>query len=354
MTEDRLAKEIHSTTEALGRPGGGGFDPSSLVSADELAALAAVRATRPEYVRNALAARPRRQRLSDNPRGRLVILAADHPGRMMTALGADPVGLANRADYLARIVRVLAASPVDGLMATPDVIEDVVVLDALRRKEGQAGFLGRRLLIGSMNRSGLAGAAHELWDMPSAYLHAGDLVAANLDGGKILWRYTAEGEANREALETMAALAELVGELAAVDLPVFIEALAVELKDGRWAVSRSQAEWLRLVGAASSLGPTTARSWLKIPFLRPYERIAAATTLPILMLGGPATGNPAALLVDFAEGLRSGRNVYGALVGRNILYPGSHDPAAMARAVCHLVHDGAAAEEAARRAAQPA
>jgi DhnA family fructose-bisphosphate aldolase class Ia len=203
-----------------------------------------------------------------------------------------------------------------------------------------------------MNRSGLQNAAHELWDMPTAYLRGDDLVDANLDGGKVLWRYTPQGDANRECLETMTALAELVAETAGAGLPMFIEPLAVENKFDKWVTSKLEADWIRIVGVASSLGPTTARTWLKIPFLRPYERIVAATTLPILMLGGPATGVPAALLVDFADGMKAGPNVRGALVGRNILYPGTDDPAVVARAVCHIVHDGLSALESAQRAAE--
>lgn len=347
MSDKPIPETVRPVATALGLQDDYQFDSTRVKAIADLPRLTDLRVREPAFLTEALAARPRRDALS--PDGRLVILAADHPARMVTAVGDDPARMGNRADYLARIVRVLQASPIDGLMATPDLIEDVVALDALARKKGN-GFLGQRVLLGSMNRSGVQGAHHELWDMPSTYLHARDLIDANLDGGKVLWRYTPDGEANKECLQTMVATAQLVAECAAVKLPIFIEPLAVENRSGKWALSQEANAWIAIIGAASSLGPSTARTWLKIPFLRPYEPIVAATSLPILMLGGPATGVPASLLVDFHEGMHAGHNVRGALVGRNILYPGADDPAVIARAVCHVVHDGMSAEEASRLA----
>lgn len=348
MSQDPFIEVVRPVAQALGLPDDYEFDGSKALGAEALAALTHVRATRPEFITDALAARPRRNRLSDD--GRLVVLAADHPARMVTSVGTDPVRMGHRGDYLARIVRVLEAGGVDGLMATPDIIEDIVALDALAREKGEPGFLGRRVLLGSMNRTGFQNAAHELWDPAAAYPRAADLVSANLDGGKILWRYTSRGDASRECQETMVELARLVAEAAALGLPMFIEPLAIENKFDKWLLSKVEEDWIRIIGAASSLGPATARNWLKIPYIRPYERIVRATTLPILMLGGPATGIPASILVDFAEGMNAGPNVYGALVGRNILYPGADDPAVIARAVCHVVHDRLGAVEAAQQA----
>jgi hypothetical protein len=39
-------------------------------------------------------------------------------------------------------------------------------------------------------------------------------------------------------------------------------------------------------------------------------------------------------------------NVRGALVGRNVSFPGREDPAAVARAINAIVHEGVGAEEA--------
>lgn len=350
MPDEAILEWTRQVAQALVLPDDYRFNSADVLDEEALKSLTDLRASEPEFFGRALAERPRRERLSEN--GRLVILAADHPARGISGVGTNPVGMGNRADYLSRIVRVLSSSRVDGLMATPDVIDDVVALDALARRAGGEGFLGQRLLVGSINRTGLNGAAHELWDMPSTYMSADDLLSANLDGGKIMWRYTADGDANRDCLETMVAVAELLGDLSEANLPVFLEPLAVENRYGKWLLSKNEQEWIRIVGIASSLGPSTARLWLKIPVIRPFGRIVRATTLPILMLGGPSTGIPATVLVDFDEGMSAGPTVYGALVGRNVLYPGLDDPAIIARAVCHIVHDGAQAEDAARQAGQ--
>jgi DhnA family fructose-bisphosphate aldolase class Ia len=68
--------------------------------------------------------------------------------------------------------------------------------------------------------------------------------------------------------------------------------------------------------------------------------------LPILLLGGESAGNPAPFLSELATALRSGENVRGALVGRNVLYPGGEDPLAMARAVSAVVHHSLPVEQA--------
>lgn len=350
MEQDPQLERIRPVAQAMGQPDGYVFRSEGMVPAEDLAELTDLRVSRPEFFAEALASRPRRKRLTDD--GKLVLLAADHPARMVTGAGAEPLRMADRADYLSRIVRVLAETPIDGLMATPDVIDDVVALDALARQRGDEGFLGQRVLVGSMNRSGLQNAAHELWDMPTGYRTAAELRAANLDGGKILWRYLPKGEANRESLETMVAMAGVASDLAEADMTVFIEPLAVEVRFDKLLPSRKIEDWVRVVGAASALGPSTARAWVKIPFVTSFERVAAATTLPVLMLGGPAKGVPASVLVDFADGMQAAGNVRGTLVGRNVLYPGADDPAVMGRAVCHLVRDGLPAEEAAAKAGE--
>lgn len=92
--------------------------------------------------------------------------------------------------------------------------------------------------------------------------------------------------------------------------------------------------------------------WIKIPYVEGYHRVARSTTLPILMLGGPATGNPLNLIQSFEQGLGEGDNVRGAMVGRNVLFPGDDDPFAVAEAVGKLIHEDASAKEAVRHLAR--
>ena len=81
--------------------------------------------------------------------------------------------------------------------------------------------------------------------------------------------------------------------------------------------------------------------------LRDYEMVSRSVTLPILMLGGEAKGDPTPMLNEFANGMKAGGNIRGALVGRNILYPGADDPMASAEAVHKIVHSGYSADQAA-------
>ena len=60
-----------------------------------------------------------------------------------------------------------------------------------------------------------------------------------------------------------------------------------------------------------------------------------------MALGGPARESPAVTLMDFAAGLKAGPNVRGAIIGRNLLFPGQADPLPMCRALTALVHGDA-------------
>ncbi|MCE5219058.1 deoxyribose-phosphate aldolase, partial [bacterium] len=122
------------------------------------------------------------------------------------------------------------------------------------------------------------------------------------------------------------------------DLTVFLEPMMVRYEEGKYTVDTSAEAMIRICGVASGLGKSSWKTWLKLPYSVEYPRIVGATTCPILMLGGPATGNPQALVDQFAAGMKAGGNVRGALVGRNVLYPGEADPAEVARAVSEVVH----------------
>jgi hypothetical protein len=50
--------------------------------------------------------------------------------------------------------------------------------------------------------------------------------------------------------------------------------------------------------------------------------------------------------------MKSGPTVRGALVGRNVLFPGDEDPLVIAEAAGMIVHDALAVEDALLRAAQ--
>src|ERR1035437_5518033 len=133
--------------------------------------------------------------------GRLLIVAADHPARGVISVGRDATAMADRYDLLDRLTTALSIPGVDGVLGTPDIIEDLLLLGALEDK----------LVFGSMNRGGLSGAVFEMDDRFTAYTPA-SIVGSRLDGGKMLLRInlTDPGTAN-----TLAACAAAVTDLAA-------------------------------------------------------------------------------------------------------------------------------------------
>ena len=81
------------------------------------------------------------------------------------------------------------------------------------------------------------------------------------------------------------------------------------------------------VAIASGLGATSAYSWLKIPVVDEMERVAEASTLPALLLGGEAGDRPDEMFERWRHALTL-PNIRGLVVGRNLLYPPDDDVAA--------------------------
>ncbi|MBI2913495.1 MAG: hypothetical protein HYY03_06205 [Chloroflexi bacterium] len=318
----------------------GAFDASVFLPPRVLARLTDIRVDDPERVVRAAEKRERRARLA--PDGRLNIVAADHPARRVTRVGDDPLAMADRHDYLARVVRVLMSDKVDGVMASMDLLEELLALHDLLREAGGPPLLEGRLLVASLNRGGLAGSSWEL-DDPLTGPTPAVCRARGLDGVKLLLRICDD---ESSSLKTMTAVAQAMRETNAVGLPVFLEALPVVRGEAGYEVVRSAGALAGIAGVAAALGDSSRNLWLKLPYCDDFRAVAGATTLPVLLLGGEATGNPASLLREVACGLAAGANVRGAMIGRNVLYPGNEDPLAVAEAVGGLVHQGWTLEQA--------
>lgn len=301
--------------------------------------LTSTRISDPEFAFAAAQDRVRRQHLA--PSGKLNLLAADHPGRNVTAVGDQPLAMADRRDYLARILRVLICDRIDGVMATMDILEDLLSVDAFLRRAGAPALLDNRLLIASLNRGGLAGSSWEL-DDPITGPTPATCTAWRLDGAKLLLRVD-----NSEAasLKTMLACADAITESNSFELPMFLEPLPVTKTEKGYSVTKTPEALARLAGVASALGDSSRYLWLKLPWCPNFQVVARSTTLPILLLGGESAGDPSPFLEQLASALAAGPNVRGALVGRNVLYPGDEDPLAMAEAAGAIMHQGASVAE---------
>jgi DhnA family fructose-bisphosphate aldolase class Ia len=277
----------------------------------------------PGAIAAAYAARQRRQVVSGS--GRLLIIAADHPARGALRAGADPLAMADRADLLDRLLVALDRPGVDGVLAAPDVVEDLLLLGALDHK----------VVIGSMNRGGLPGAVFEVDDRFTAYDPL-SLALARLDGGKMLLRIDPEDPASARALESCA---QAVGVLAEHGLVALVEPFVVRRTDGRLDTDLSAAAAVQAAVIASGLGTTSAYTWLKLPVVTEpggMDRVTAATTLPVLLLGGEVPEDQLESYARWEKALAL-PTVRGLVVGRSLLYPADGDVAAAVDAAARLL-----------------
>lgn len=320
---------------------GYGFDVDTYFPMALFARLTDIRVRCPERVWATAQAR-RRRHATAAADGRLMILAADHPARRITAAAGDPLIMGDRRSYLARICRVLQSPLCDGVLGTPDILEDLLILESLRKEAGEPGLLDDRLLVGSINRGGLAGTAFEMADAVTAFTVPA-MRRLCLDGAKVMVRIDTE---NADSGRTLVWCAEAVTACSRAGLPMFLEPLPVVREGGGYPVLKTPDELIRIVGVASGLGESSLGTWIKIPYCEDYERVARSTSCPILMLGGESTGDFAGVLEGFAAGMAAAPNVRGAMVGRNVHHPGPDDPYAVGRAVGRIVHEACPAKDA--------
>ncbi len=292
-----------------------------IVSDSRWATLLETRALRPTAIAEALAARSRRPLLADD--GTTFIIAVDHPGRRANGVRDRPLAMADRRDLIERTMTALADPGVDGVMGTPDVLDDLALLGALDGK----------VAIGSMNRGGLQGAAWELDDQLTGH-DVTAIVEQGLDGGKMLLRIDPADPHCKPTIETCA---EFISGLANAGLMAMIEPLPYTRRDGRSVLDDDADELVRCVGVASALGSTSAYTWLKLPASAEIERVMAATSLPALILGGAPGRDPATAFDQWRRAMAI-PNVRGLVVGRSLLYPPDDDVAVAVATAARIVH----------------
>ena len=81
---------------------------------------------------------------------------------------------------------------------------------------------------------------------------------------------------------------------------------------------------LRAVGVCAGLGGSSAYTWLKIQATADIATVAAATTQPLLILGGSPGPDPEATFASWERALGQ-PTVRGLVVGRALLYPPDGD-----------------------------
>ncbi|WP_286960763.1 Cgl0159 family (beta/alpha)8-fold protein [Arsenicicoccus sp. UBA7492] len=288
----------------------------------DVRALTTTRLREPERIDHLWAARRRRPLVGDD--GRLLLVACDHPARGALGVRDDGMAMASRSDTLERLATALSRPGVDGVLGTPDVLEDLLLL----------GLLDDVVVVGSMNRGGLQGASFELDDRFTAYA-AADLARRGLDGGKMLTRVDL---ADDGTAATLAASARAVTELAHAGLMAMVEPFwSSRGADGRVVNHLDPDSVIRSVHVAAGLGATSARTWLKLPVVDDMARVLDASTMPALLLGGDPTADPEQTYATWADALTC-PSAAGLVVGRALLYPPDGDVAAAVDVAAHLVH----------------
>ncbi|MQA96782.1 MAG: aldolase [Streptosporangiales bacterium] len=297
------------------------------MTADRLERLLEVRLRRPRAIAEAAEARTRAAPDPGPGPGRHLLIAADHPARGALAAGGSPMAMADRLDLLDRLCTALARPGVTGVLGTADILEDLLLLGALEGK----------VVFGSMNRGGLADTVFEIDDRFTGY-DPETLAAMRFDGGKMLFRID---PGDPGSVRTMEACARAVTALARRGLTAMVEPFISRRVDGRIRNDLRAEAVIRSVAVASGLGATSAYTWLKLPVVPGDDemaRVLAASTLPVLLLGGEVPEDPEATYARWGKALRA-PTVRGLIVGRSLLFPADGDVAGAVDAAANLLED---------------
>lgn len=281
-----------------------------------------IRAENPAAIAAALASRKRRDVIRGD--GRLLIIAADHPARGAIGVGNNPTAMGSRKDLLDRFAEALSRPGVDGVLGTPDVIDELALM----------GLLEDKIVVGSMNRGGLRGSTFEFDDRFTAYSIEA-IQSQGLDFAKTLLRINLEDQASVATLE---ANAKAVDQAVAHNIPIMLEPFMSKWDNGKVVNDLSTDAVVLSVSIAQGLGSSSANTWLKLPVVQNMEKVMEATTLPTLLLGGEV-GEDSDKMFESWNGAVSLPGVRGLVVGRSLLYPSNGDVAQAVDIAANMVHE---------------
>lgn len=280
-----------------------------------------IRAENPALIGQTLRERRRRSLLGED--GRLFIIAADHPARGSLGVGSRGLAMGSRVALLERLAAALERPGVDGVLGTPDIIEDLALL----------GVLDDKVVVGSMNRGGLQGASFEMDDRFTAY-DVPAMVRDGIDLAKLLVRVNLEDAGTASVLEGTAAA---VSAAVTARLPIMLEPFMSCWSGGRIVNDLSADAVIRSVAIAAGLGNSSAYTWLKLPVVDDMERVAEAATMPTLLLGGDPTSGQEETFASWESALAL-PGMRGLVVGRTLLYPHDDDVVRAVDIAASLVH----------------
>jgi DhnA family fructose-bisphosphate aldolase class Ia len=288
--------------------------------ASSISELNEIRTREPQRIKRLLAARRKRQLFG--PEGKLMIIACDHPARGALSAAGKPTAMASRTDLLDRLVTALTRPGVDGLLATADIAEDLLML----------GVLEEKLVFASMNRGGLQGAVFEMDDRNTGYDVRGT-IDAGFEGAKMLLRVDLEDPGTVATLEQCG---QAITDLNRAELIAMVEPFMSSRFSGKIVNDLSPDAVIKSVHIAQGLGASSAYTWMKLPVVHEMERVMDATTLPTLLLGGDPEGAPDETYAAWQAALAL-HSVRGLVVGRTMLYPADDDVAKAVDTAASLV-----------------
>lgn len=283
---------------------------SGIQFASSIGELNEIRSHDPGRIKQLLAARRRRDVFGSD--GKLMIIACDHPARGALSAGGKATAMASRTDLLNRLVTAMSRPGVDGLLATADIVEDLLML----------GVLEEKLVFASMNRGGLQGAVFEMDDRNTGYDVQGT-IDAGFEGAKMLLRIDLEDPGTVATLEQCG---QAVSALNRAELIAMVEPFMSSRFGGKIVIDLSADGVIKSMHISQGLGASSAYTWLKLPVVHEMERVMDATTLPTLLLGGDPDNAPDETYAAWQAALAL-PSVRGLVLGRTMLYPGDDDVA---------------------------
>lgn len=283
--------------------------------------LTEVRLHHPEEIERAARARAGFAGLANGEQ--VFIIAADHTARGASSVGGRSGVMADRYGLLDRLLAALSNPGCRGVLASPEILDDLLLLGALDGK----------LVIGSVNRAGLAGASFEVDDRRTGHTAQG-IEDRRFDGAKVLSRICLGDAATPARLE---AIAEWVDDLAGRHLIAMLEPFMAAWRQGRLVNQLDPDSEISAIQIASALGSFSAYTWLKVPCVKDMERVMRATTLPTVLLGGDSDDDMEGLLDDWGRALQV-PGVIGLTVGRRLLYPEDDDVTAAVQAAVDILN----------------
>ena len=241
-----------------------------------------------------------------------MIIACDHPARGALRVGDRPMAMANRVDLLDRLRPALSRPGVNGLLGSPDIIEDLLLLGALEGK----------VVFGSMNRGGLQGRRSRSTTSSPATTPTPSPPPASTAA-----RPCCASTPRTRPPSDLGVLRAGVNELADHRLMAMVEPFFSHRVDGKVRNDLSADAMIKAMTVSAGLGRTSAYTWIKLPVVPEMERVMAATTLPSLILGGEVSTDPEDTFAAWRDALAL-PTVLGLVVGRTLLYPPDDDVAA--------------------------